>query len=183
MPKIAEIEPTPNPNAIKFVLKEALTTGFGRSFDSADAASNDPLASQLFAIPHVTNVFYQDKWLTVTQDGKASWSELMRELAVPIRAAGSERSPGGTASASRQAIVADGDEARLSRINELLDTKVRPALAMDGGGLEVVELAGNILRVHYQGACGSCPSSISGTLMGIENLMQSIEPGLMLEAV
>ncbi|MNY57234.1 NifU-like domain protein [compost metagenome] len=79
--------------------------------------------------------------------------------------------------------VAEGDEARLARINELLDTKVRPALAMDGGGLEVLALEGNILRVHYQGACGTCPSSLSGTLMGIENLLQSIEPGLMLEAV
>lgn len=183
MPKIAEIEPTPNPNAIKFVLKEALTTGVARSYDSADAASTDPLASQLFAIDHVTNVFYQDKWLTVTQDGKASWSELMRELAVPIRAAGTERSPSDTGSAPRQAIIAEGDEARLARINEMLDTKIRPALAADGGGIEVVELAGKILKVHYQGACGSCPSSLSGTLMGIENLMQSIEPGLMLEAV
>ncbi|MNX79682.1 NifU-like domain protein [compost metagenome] len=141
------------------------------------------MASELFAIPHVINVFYQDKWLTVTQDGKASWSELMRELAVPIRAAGSERSPSEASSAPRQAIVAEGDEARLARINEVLDTKVRPALAADGGGLEVIELDGQVLKVHYQGACGSCPSSLTGTLMGIENLLQSIEPGLMLEAV
>lgn len=183
MPKIAEIEPTPNPNSIKFVLKEALTTGFGRSFDNAEAAASDPLASQLFAIPHVTNVFYQDKWLTVTQDGKASWSELMRELAVPIRAAGSDRSPGAAPSQPRKARVAEGDEARLARINELLEAKVLPALAMDGGGLEIVALEGDILRVHYQGACGTCPSSLSGTLMGIENLLQTIEPGLMLEAV
>src|SRR5512134_18366 len=85
MPKIAEIEPTPNPNAMKFILKEPLTWGITRSYDSADQARDDPLASRLFGIEHVVNVFYVDHWITVTQDGKADWQELMRRLAVPIR--------------------------------------------------------------------------------------------------
>ena len=87
MPKIAEIEPTPNPNAMKFVLREPLTWGVSRSFDSAGEAQGDPLASALFDIEHVTNVFYVDHWITVTQDGKGDWQELMRKLAVPIREA------------------------------------------------------------------------------------------------
>ncbi|MGH8677059.1 MAG: NifU N-terminal domain-containing protein, partial [Burkholderiales bacterium] len=60
MPKIADLESTPNPNARKFVLKEPLTYGVARSFESADQANDDPLASKLFAVPHVTNVFYVD---------------------------------------------------------------------------------------------------------------------------
>ena len=60
MPKIAEIEPTPNPNAMKFILKEPLTWGVTRSYDSAEKAQDDPLAAKIFDIEHVTNVFYVD---------------------------------------------------------------------------------------------------------------------------
>ena len=81
MPKIAEVEYTPNPNARKFVLKEPLTWGIARSFDHAGAAEADPLASALFDVEHVTNVYYVDHWITVTQDGLAPWDELLRELA------------------------------------------------------------------------------------------------------
>ena len=87
MPKIAEIEFTPNPDARKFVLKEPLTFGVARSYESAAEASGDDLSSRLFKIPHVINVFYVDNWVTVTQDGEADWSELQREIAVPIREA------------------------------------------------------------------------------------------------
>src|ERR1044071_1158575 len=87
MPKIADIEPTPNPNAMKFILKEPLTWGITRSYDNAAQAQNDPLAVQLFDVEHVTNVFYVDHWITVTQDGKADWQALLRELAKPIREA------------------------------------------------------------------------------------------------
>jgi hypothetical protein len=87
MPKIAEIEPTPNPNAMKFVLKEPLTWGITRSYDNRGEAQEDPLAAALFDIDHVTNVFYVDHWITVTQDGQADWKELLRQLARPIREA------------------------------------------------------------------------------------------------
>ena len=91
MPKIAEIEPTPNPNAMKFILKEPLTWGISRSYENAEQAKDDPLASKLFDFEHVTSVFYVDHWITVTQDGQADWQELMRELAAPIREAPSAR--------------------------------------------------------------------------------------------
>jgi hypothetical protein len=83
MPKIAEIEDTPNPNARKFVLREPLTWGIAHSYENAEQAQGDALASALFAIDHVTNVFYIDRWLTVTQDGQANWDALVREIAVP----------------------------------------------------------------------------------------------------
>jgi hypothetical protein len=73
MPKISEIEGTPNPNAMKFILKEPLTWGITRSYDNAEQAKDDALASALFDIEHVTNVFYVDHWITVTQDGSADW--------------------------------------------------------------------------------------------------------------
>src|ERR1044071_8498168 len=84
MPKIAEIEPTPNPNAMKFILKEPLTWGITRSYDNAAQAESDPLASALFDIEHVTNVFYVDHWITVTQDGQADWQGVLRGVAGPL---------------------------------------------------------------------------------------------------
>ncbi|MDB5810990.1 MAG: Nitrogen-fixing NifU-like protein [Betaproteobacteria bacterium] len=186
MPKIAEIEGTPNPNAMKFILKEPLTWGITRSYDNAGQAKDDPLASQLFDIEHVTNVFYVDHWITVTQDGSADWHELQRKLAEPIRAAPAADEQTVAATAASTAAIADltpADQGRLDRINELLDEQIRPYLQGDGGDLYVMGLSGNTLSVHYQGACGSCPSSLSGTLAGIENLVKSIEPDIEVIAV
>ncbi len=186
MPKIADIEYTPNPNAKRFILKEPLTTGPARAYENAEQAQVDPLAKQLFAIPHVVEVYYVDRYLTVVQDGKAQWNELERELAVPIRAADPAelmRAAAATATPRRTVEVSEADRSRLDRINELLDERVRPALQMDGGGLEVLGLEGDRLTIHYQGACGTCPSAITGTMAGIEALLQTIEPRIELIAV
>ena len=188
MPKIAEIEPTPNPNAMKFVLKEPLTWGISRSYENAEQARDDKLAAALFDIEHVTNVFYVDHWITVTQDGKADWNELKRELAVPIREAPSADADSAkyadkVVAMSESKELSAEDKSRLDKINDILDEQVRPYLQGDGGDLYVVGLEGNKLMVHYQGACGSCPSSISGTLAGIENLVRQIEPEMEVVAV
>lgn len=188
MPKIAEIEPTPNPNAMKFILREPLTWGITRSFDSPEQAVGDTLAMALFDIGHVTNVFYVDHWVTVTQDGGADWNELKRKLAVPIRDAPSaEANSAQLAAQSEEWLdpekLSPEDRERLERINALLDDQVRPFLQNDGGDLYVVGLDGNRLSVHYQGACGSCPSSLSGTLTGIENLVRQLEPDMEVVAV
>jgi len=193
MPRIAEIEFTPNPNARKFILREPLTFGVSRSYENADAARGDPLAEALFAIPHVTNVFYVDTWLTVTQDGKAHWPDLLRQLAVPIRDAPSaqERSEElineGAGSVDgvprvRRELLPE-EQKKLAAIQELLDEQVRPYLQGDGGDLHVIDFEGNVLKVHYQGACGSCPSSISGTLAGIESMVRRIDPEIEVVAV
>ena len=186
MPKIAEIEPTPNPNAMKFVLKEPLTWGITRSYDNAGEAQNDPLAAALFDIEHVTNVFYVDHWITVTQDGQADWAELKRKLAVPIREAPAADDQSAELAAQAAPVLeqmSEADRERLDKINEILDEQVRPYLQGDGGDLYVLGLSDNTLTVHYQGACGSCPSSISGTLAGIESLVRQIEPEIEVIAV
>jgi Fe-S cluster biogenesis protein NfuA len=173
---------------MKFILREPLTWGITRSYDNAGAAADDPLAAALFDIEHVTNVFYVDHWVTVTQDGQADWQELMRKLAVPIREApaADEQTAALTAQAAQAPQLeqmSEADRDRLERINEILDEQVRPYLQGDGGDLYVLGLDGNTLTVHYQGACGSCPSSISGTLAGIESLVRQIEPEIEVVAV
>ena len=186
MPRIHDIEDTPNPNAKKFILREPLTWGIARSFENAEQAKDDPLASALFEIDHVTNVFYVDRWITITQDGGEDWHALSRLVADPIRAAPSaEAHTAQITAAAAPALtgLAPEDQERLDRINDLLDDRVRPYLQGDGGDLHVIGLEGDRLTVHYQGACGSCPSSISGTLAGIESLVRQIEPDIEVVAV
>ena len=185
MPKIAEIEPTPNPNARKFVLREPLTYGLTRSFESAESAEDDPLGRALFAIPHVTNVFYVDHWVTVTQDGRADWSELLRQVAAPIREAPAAAAQaaafleaGGEEGADWEADLSADEADKLAQVRSLLDEQVRPYLRGDGGDVYVMGFDGTVLRVHYQGACGSCPSSMAGTLSAIEHLVRSVDPDL-----
>lgn len=181
MPKIDNIEETPNPNAIKFLLKEPVTNGAVRSSQSAAEAGNDPLAESLFEVGDVVSVFYMDRMITVEKTDEADWDDLLPRLAVPIRAAESSAKAGAAAAAAVGGSIAQAvnDDPRLGQINDILDARIRPALAGDGGWLEVVSLNDNTLTIHYQGACGSCPSAISGTLMAIEGMLQQeVDPDL-----
>lgn len=188
MPKIADIEETPNPNAIKFILKEPVTTGAARSFQSRVQAAGDKLAKDLFDVSdEVVSVFYMDRMITVEKTDMTDWDELLPQLAAPIRAAEAATSAPATTAASAiggAIAAATSDDPRLAAINEILDERIRPALANDGGWLEIVKLENDRLTINYQGACGSCPSAISGTLMAIEGMLkQEVDPGLEVVAV
>src|SRR5687767_14187308 len=128
-----------------------------------------------------------DRMITIEKEEDGDWDELLPALAVPIRAVEAV-----TASAASAAAAAVGgpiaavtsDDPRLLQINEILDEKVRPALMGDGGYLEVLGLQDHTLSIRYQGACGSCPSSLTGTLMAIEGMLkQEVDPDLEVIAV
>jgi len=175
MPKISDIQETPNPNAVKFILREPVTNGVARQFASADQAQTDPLAKSIFEIGNVVSAFYMDNMVTVEKEDAADWDELLPALAVPIRAAESVATapPNGAAAVGGAIAAVTSDAPRLLRINELLDEKVRPYLMGDGGYIEIVDLKDHTLSIRYQGACGSCPSSLSGTLMAIESMLKT----------
>jgi Fe-S cluster biogenesis protein NfuA len=194
MPKIADIQETPNPNAVKFLLKEPVSHGTSHSFKSAADAGDNALAKSLFEIGEVVSVFYMDKMITVEKTDEAEWDEILPALAVPIRAAesvaasangnGNGNGKGAAASVGGAIAAAASDDPRLAQINDLLDERIRPYLAGDGGWLEVLELDGHILKIRYEGACGSCPSSLTGTLMAIENMIKDdIDPEIEVVAV
>jgi Fe-S cluster biogenesis protein NfuA len=187
MPKISDIEETPNPNAVKFILREPVSNGVAQQFNTASQAEKDPLAKALFDVGHVVSVFYMDKMITVEKDTEGDWDDLLPVLAVPIRAAESVGAPAGLAAAAAVggAIAAvTSDDPRLLRINEILDEKVRPYLMSDGGYLEILSLKEHTLTIRYQGACGTCPSSLTGTLMAVEGMLkQEIDPELEVIAV
>ena len=181
MPKISDIEETPNPNAVKFILREPVSNGMAQSFGSAHQAENDPLAKSLFEVGLVVSVFYMDQMITVEKDEEGDWDELLPALAVPIRAAASV-TPAAAVGGPIAAVTSD--DPRLMKINDILDEKVRPALMGDGGYLEILGLKDHTLSIRYQGACGSCPSSLTGTLMAIEGMLkQEVDPELEVVAV
>src|SRR5438309_3423449 len=135
MPKISDIQETPNPNAVKFILREPVTNGVARQFGSSDQAQSDPLAKSLFDVGNLVSVFYMDNMVTTEKEDSADWDELLPALAVPIRAAESVAASApanGDASAVGGAIAAiTSDDPRLLKINEILDEKVRPYLMGD----------------------------------------------------
>ena len=179
MPKISDIQETPNPNAVKFVLREPVASGVARQFGSLEQAQSDDLAKSLFDIGSVASVFYMDNMITVEKDDAADWDELLPALAVPIRAAEAVANPSPASAVGGAIGVATSDDPRLLRINEILDEKVRPYLMGDGGYLEILDLTDHTLKIRYQGACGSCPSSLTGTLMAIEGMLkQEVDPDL-----
>lgn len=169
MPKVINIEPTPNPDALKFIVQRPLLRTGTRSFREFSAAVGDPLGSRLFALGNVTSVFYMDRFVTVNKEASAEWTSLIDPICeaiedLPEEAADGTALPGATDLK---------DDEKFQKIQAMLDERIRPGLAGDGGGLEVLSFADNTLQVSYHGACGSCPSATTGTLRYIEDLLQS----------
>lgn len=191
MPKIADIQETPNPNAVKFILKEPVSHGTSHSFKDAAAAASDTLAASIFEVGDVASVFYMDKMITVEKTDDIEWDEILPNLAVPIRAAeavavssGGQNGRAAAAAVGGAIAAAANDDPKIAEINALLDDRIRPYLAGDGGWLEVISLEGSTLNIRYEGACGSCPSSLTGTLMAIENMIkEEIDPDITVIAV
>jgi len=171
MPRIAEIEYTPNPNAVKFILKEPVAAGFPRSFPNADIAQADPLAKALFEVGHVVSVMMFDKWMTVAKDDGVTWNELLPELAPIIRQA-----PSLTVSESAPGMALNSDAENdpfLQKVFAVLKEHIFPFLATDGGGLEVVGRHEKQVMIRYMGACQNCPAGLTGTLMAIEGVLKA----------
>lgn len=176
MPKVINIEPTPNPDALKFLVHPAILKAGSRSFKDFGAAVGDPLGSCLFGLGKVTSVFYMDRFVTVNKEPSAEWSDLIDPICEAIEDVKLEpEASGGNLAAGPDA---SADE-KLRRIHELLDQRIRPGLAGDGGGLEVISFDGDTLQISYHGACGACPSASGGTLRYIEGMLQEeVDPNL-----
>ncbi|MCB9878516.1 MAG: NifU family protein [Planctomycetes bacterium] len=178
--KVSSIQPTPNPNAFKFLTDAPLAKpGMTRAYARPEQAQDDVLAQSLFAIPGIETLFFCDNFCTVSMTAEADWRAVAEQVTRLLEAHEPEVEAAPTVDRDAadydplEQLPKGGDPEMLGRINALLDDRVRPALAGDGGGLQVMGLEGKTLFIRYQGACGSCPSSTSGTLMAIQNLLQS----------
>ncbi|HOI29416.1 MAG TPA: NifU family protein [Melioribacteraceae bacterium] len=172
---VQDVDLTPNPQALKFILNEKLLNKETRHFKNKEEAVQDPLANGIFGIDGVVSVFYMDKFITIEKDQKVQWGQIQKPFVEFMKNFDKNLIP----PEEEIKVTKEEETELLKKINEILDTRVRPALAGDGGGLEVRGLDGLTLKIRYQGACGSCPSSIRGTLVAIENLLKrEINPAI-----
>ena len=168
MLQVQDVDLTPNPQALKFVLNERLLQQETRNFTSKEEAENDPFAKAIFDIDGVVSVFYMDRFVTIEKQPDANWGQIQKPFVEFISKFDNSNIP------AEKEIKTENktDSEILRRVNEILDERVRPALAGDGGGLEVTGMDGSVLKIRYHGACGTCPSAIRGTLVAIENLLR-----------
>lgn len=165
---VEDVDLTPNPHALKFILNKKLLTTETRQYPDKESATNDPFAKGIFEIDGVASVFYMDKFVTIEKTVDANWGQIQRPFIEFLKSFDTSLIP----EEKKIEVSKESQDELLVQINELLDQKVRPALAGDGGGLEVVGIDGYTVKIRYQGACGTCPSAISGTLMAIEGLLR-----------
>jgi Fe-S cluster biogenesis protein NfuA len=168
MLKVEDVDLTPNPHALKFILNENLLNFERRHFGNKEEAGVDPFASGVFEIPGVVSVFYTDKFVTIEKTKEATWGQIQKPLINFLSTFDKNSIPKEKDSGP----IDENDNELLKQINDILDNRIRPALAGDGGGLEVLGVDGFKVMIKYQGACGSCPSSINGTLRAIEGLLR-----------
>jgi Fe-S cluster biogenesis protein NfuA len=168
------IQSTPNPNALKFVLNKPVKSEGNVTYKNAGDCQYNPLAKSIFEIsPNIKEVYFFDNYITVTQDGSVDWDELEEKIKSMILANAGAHDPNFKVEEQKKVTPnAAAITPEIAQINAILDETVRPALQMDGGDLQVVDYENNTLKIFYQGACGSCPSSSMGTMKAIENLLR-----------
>ena len=173
-----ETEGTPNPATLKFLPGRTVMGAGTADFAAADAAQRSPLASALFALPGVARVFLGGDFITVTKSDAASWQGLKPQVLGAIMehfVAGLPVIEGGAEDHLAEEIAPE-DEEIVAQIKELLDTRVRPAVAGDGGDIVFRGYRDGVVRLHMQGACSGCPSSSATLKHGIENMLRHFVP-------
>jgi Fe-S cluster biogenesis protein NfuA len=179
-----QTESTPNPQTLKFLPGRDVLPGGSRDFASADAAAVSPLAEAIFAIEGVTRVYLGDAFVAVTKAADQDWAWLkpfvlgaIMEHFVANRPVLLEGAPAPAAAADD--VVYEGDAAEIvEQIKALIETRVRPAVAQDGGDITFHswEHEAGLVRLHMRGACAGCPSSTMTLKQGIENLLRHYVP-------
>jgi len=172
-----ETEGTPNPATLKFLPgRDVMGTGTA-DFAGPDLAGRSPLATALFGLPGVARVFLGSDFVTVTKNDLSDWQALRPQVLGAIMehfVAGHPVVEGEGAVADED--VAPEDQEIVDQIKELLDTRVRPAVASDGGDIVFRGYRDGVVRLHMQGACSGCPSSSATLKHGIENMLRHYVP-------
>jgi Fe-S cluster biogenesis protein NfuA len=172
-----QTESTPNPATLKFLPGQTVLEMGTADFPSAETAGKSPLATRIFAVSGVTGVFFGTDFVTVTKAEAVDWGHIKPAILGAIMEhyqSGALVIEGEQAAAHQAHDGPDGDIVR--QIKELLDTRVRPAVAQDGGDITFHGFDRGIVYLHMKGACAGCPSSTLTLKMGIENLLRHYIP-------
>lgn len=176
-----ETETTPNPATLKFLPGRSVAGRGSADFPSADQAGASPLAESLFALPGVARVFLGSDFVTVTKADATEWSNLRTRVLAAIMEHFASGRPvlledAGEAAAPDDEDYAAEDSGIVRQIKELLNTRVRPAVAGDGGDIIFRGFRDGIVYVRMQGSCSGCPSSTATLRYGIENMLRHYVP-------
>ena len=178
-----QTEATPNPATLKFIPGRIVLDGGTMEFASRDTANRSPLAARLFEVPGVTSVFFGSDFVTVTKaDG--DWQQLKPAIlgaimehymsGAPLLADGSAASDDEADEADEFFSEADADT--VAQIKDLIETRVRPAVANDGGDITFRGYKDGVVYLNMKGACAGCPSSTATLQHGIQNLLRHFVP-------
>ncbi len=177
-----ETEATPNPETLKFIPGRTVLETGSANFTDRDSAARSPLAMALFGINGVEGVFLGFNFITVTKSLSHDWDALkaviLNELmqfftsGAPVITDTEEQEP----SLDISALGSDEDAEIIHQIQDLLNEKVRPAIAQDGGNIEFHGFKEGVVYLELQGACAGCPSSTMTLKHGIENLLKYYVP-------
>ncbi|WP_419798196.1 MAG: NifU family protein [Terasakiella sp.] len=170
-----QTEATPNPSTLKFIPEQTVMAQGTANFNDKDAAARSPLAQRLFGVDGVDSIFLGSDFITVTKQEDKDWQVLKPMI---LEALMNHFSSG-------EAIVQDGDNTAeqtgdddeiVTQIKELLETRVRPAVAQDGGDIIFHKFEEGIVYLTMMGACSGCPSSSATLKHGIENMLRYYVP-------
>src|SRR5215831_2183403 len=178
-----QTEATPNPATLKFIPGRLVSDGGPMEFASREAAARSPLAERLFDVPGVTSVFYGSDFITVTKAG-GEWQQLKPAIlgaimehymsGAPLLADGA--AAGDTDQGDEDEFFDEADAETVDMIKDLIETRVRPAVANDGGDITFRGFKDGIVYLNMKGACSGCPSSTATLQHGIQNLLRHFVP-------
>jgi Fe-S cluster biogenesis protein NfuA len=172
-----QTESTPNPATLKFLPGQTVLEMGTADFPSAPAAEKSPLALRIFAVTGVTGVFFGTDFVTVTKAEGVEWQHVKPAILGAIMEHFQSGAPVMTGEQASVHTAHEGPDSDIvKQIKELLDTRVRPAVAQDGGDITFHGFDRGIVYLHMKGACAGCPSSTLTLKMGIENLLRHYIP-------
>jgi Fe-S cluster biogenesis protein NfuA len=174
-----QTESTPNPATLKFLPGQSVLEVGTADFLSAEAAEKSPLAQRIFAVDGVAGVFFGNDFVTVTKAEGFEWDHIKPAILGAVMEhyqSGQPVMDGDGPTASGHAEHTGENAEIVGQIKELLDSRVRPAVAQDGGDITFHGFDRGVVYLHMQGACAGCPSSTLTLKMGIENLLRHYIP-------
>jgi len=173
-----QTESTPNPATLKFMPGQTVLAAGTADFPSEASAQSSPLARRIFGSGGVAGVFFGPDFVTVTKAEDLDWAYIKPGIlgAIMEHFQSGEPTIEGAAGAVAHAEQVGEDAEIVGQIKELLDTRVRPAVAQDGGDITFHGFDRGVVYLHMQGACAGCPSSTMTLKMGIENLLRHYIP-------
>lgn len=171
-----QTEDTPNPETMKFIPGKVVMESGTASFTSKEQALSSPLAIELFEISGVRGVFYGSDFITITKEPDKNWESLKPHILMSVMEHYVKGVPLFTEIKTQESSSDENDNDIVKQIKELIDTRVRPSVAQDGGDIRFDSFKDGIVYLEMHGSCSGCPSSTATLKQGIESMLMHYVP-------